>query len=166
MQLTIDSFIKDMTQESELTIKLFSALTDESLTQTLPDYGRTLGRLAWHITLCVGEMAKYGGLNVVCPAEKAPIPATVSELVDTYRKASQSMLSEIKEKWTNDMLETEVDMYGEKWSYAMILTVITRHEIHHRAQMTVLMRQAGLTVPGIYGPSKEEWAAYNMPPQE
>ena len=30
----------------------------------------------------------------------------------------------------------------------------------------VLMRQAGLGVPGIYGPSKEEWATMGMPPQE
>ena len=64
------------------------------------------------------------------------------------------------------MLDTVVDMYGEKWSYAVILTVIVRHEIHHRAQMTVLMRQAGLKVPGIYGPSKEEWVNYNMPAQD
>lgn len=28
--------------------------------------------------------------------------------------------------------------------------------------MTVLMRQAGLTVPGIYGLSKEEWANLGM----
>lgn len=28
--------------------------------------------------------------------------------------------------------------------------------------MTVLMRQAGLVVPGIYGPSKEEWANFGM----
>ena len=36
-------------------------------------------------------------------------------------------------------------------------------EAHHRGQMTVLMRQAGLTVPGIYGPAQEEWAAMGMP---
>jgi uncharacterized damage-inducible protein DinB len=28
--------------------------------------------------------------------------------------------------------------------------------------MTVLMRQAGLAVPGVYGPAREEWAAYGM----
>ena len=28
--------------------------------------------------------------------------------------------------------------------------------------MTVLLRQAGLTVPGIYGPAKEGWAAYGL----
>ena len=36
------------------------------------------------------------------------------------------------------------------------------HQTHHRGQMIVLMRQAGLNVPGIYGPAHEEWAAYGM----
>jgi uncharacterized damage-inducible protein DinB len=40
--------------------------------------------------------------------------------------------------------------------------VLVTHQTHHRAQMTVLMRQAGLQVPGIYGPVKEGWAAYGM----
>jgi uncharacterized damage-inducible protein DinB len=31
--------------------------------------------------------------------------------------------------------------------------------------MTVLMRQADLRVPGIYGPSREEWAAGGAEPQ-
>ncbi|MCK4657684.1 MAG: hypothetical protein KAT85_11650, partial [candidate division Zixibacteria bacterium] len=34
--------------------------------------------------------------------------------------------------------------------------------IHHRGQMTVLMRQAGLKVPGVYGPSMEEWEHFGM----
>jgi hypothetical protein len=31
--------------------------------------------------------------------------------------------------------------------------------------MTVLMRQAGLKVPGFYGPAQEEWSAMGMPAQ-
>jgi hypothetical protein len=30
--------------------------------------------------------------------------------------------------------------------------------------MTVLMRQAGLEIPGLYGPARQEWAAYGMTP--
>jgi hypothetical protein len=26
------------------------------------------------------------------------------------------------------------------------------------------MRQAGLGVPGVYGPAREEWGAFGMPP--
>jgi len=57
-------------------------------------------------------------------------------------------------------------MYGEKWTRGQSLLALMAHEIHHRAQMTVLMRQAGLKVPGVYGPAREEWAAYGMPAQE
>jgi uncharacterized damage-inducible protein DinB len=28
--------------------------------------------------------------------------------------------------------------------------------------MTVLMRQAGIRVPGLYGPAKEDWAAFGQ----
>ena len=41
--------------------------------------------------------------------------------------------------------------------------VLVTHQTHHRGQMTVLMRQAGLKVPDVYGPAKEGWATYGMP---
>ena len=46
----------------------------------------------------------------------------------------------------------------------MSLQVLVVHQAHHRGQMTVLMRQAGLTVPGVYGPAREEWTTYGMQP--
>ena len=57
-------------------------------------------------------------------------------------------------------------MYGETWKRGRTLGALVNHQIHHRGQMTVLMRQAGLEVPGVYGPAKEEWGAYGMPAQE
>ena len=55
-------------------------------------------------------------------------------------------------------------MYGETWKRGKSLPVFLTHEMHHRGQMTVIMRLAGLKVPGIYGPSKEEWTNYGMEP--
>jgi uncharacterized damage-inducible protein DinB len=46
------------------------------------------------------------------------------------------------------------------------LGFIVSHQIHHRAQLTVVMRLNGLNVPGVYGPSKEEWTSYGIPAQE
>jgi uncharacterized damage-inducible protein DinB len=54
-------------------------------------------------------------------------------------------------------------MYGDKWKRGQTLHALILHQAHHRGQMTVLMRQAGLPVPGIYGPSREEWEAFGMP---
>jgi len=55
-------------------------------------------------------------------------------------------------------------MYGEVWKNGATLFILVTHQAHHRGQMTVLMRQAGLKVIGVYGPAKEEWLQMNMEP--
>jgi uncharacterized damage-inducible protein DinB len=65
---------------------------------------------------------------------------------------------------TNLTFEELIDFIGQKKPNGTLLMFLLQHQNHHRGQMTVLMRQAGLTVPGIYGPSKEEWANFGMIP--
>lgn len=165
MYYKISDFIKDWTYESEATLKVFNNLKDESLTKKVNENVRTAGRLAWHITTSIGEMAQRTGLSVQAVNENS-FPATVKEIVDAYKTASENLLNEIKEKWTDETLQQEDDMYGEKWKRGTTLSVIINHQIHHRAQLTVLMRLLGLKVPGIYGPSKEEWKNFGMAAQE
>jgi uncharacterized damage-inducible protein DinB len=76
------------------------------------------------------------------------------------------LLEQVTRHWNDGTLEVEDDMYGEKWKRGLTLAILVNHESHHRGQMTVLMRQAGLKVPGVVGPAKEEWAQYNMPAPE
>lgn len=47
-------------------------------------------------------------------------------------------------------------MYGEIWKINKVLSVVVKHQTHHRGQLTVIMRLAGLKVTGVYGPAKEE----------
>ncbi|MBK8721797.1 MAG: hypothetical protein IPL95_05830 [Saprospiraceae bacterium] len=46
-------------------------------------------------------------------------------------------------------------MYGELWTKGNTLAILIRHQAHHRGQLSILMRQNGCKVPGVYGPSKE-----------
>lgn len=162
----LEDFINDWTQESESTLKVFNNLTDESLTKKVNENVRTAGRLAWHITTSMGEMAHRTGLTFKSVDENSPVPATAKEIVEAYKKDSENMLAEIKEKWSDKDLFTEDDMYGEKWKRGTTLSVIISHQIHHRAQLTVVMRLNGLKVPGVFGPAKEEWTQLGMPAQE
>lgn len=161
----ISDFINDWTYESEATLKVFNNLTDESLTKKVNDNVRTAGRLAWHITTSISEMAQRTGLSFQAVNENS-LPVTVKEIADAYKTSSENLLNEIKEKWTDETLQQEDDMYGEKWKRGTTLSVIINHQIHHRAQLTVVMRLLGLKVPGIYGPSKEEWTNFGMAAQE
>ena len=163
MYHAIQDFLNDWKYENEATLKVFKNLTDVSLNQKVTPDGRSLGFLAWHIVITLGEMGEKAGLKVIAPSEHSSIPINASDIVAAYEKAGASVESEVKEKWNDAILPELIDMYGEKWTRAATLGSLVKHQIHHRAQMTVLMRQAGLHVPGVYGPSREEWLQFGMP---
>jgi uncharacterized damage-inducible protein DinB len=89
------------------------------------------------------------------------VPENMAEIRKAYAAVSTSLSKEL-ETWSDTDLEREDEMYGETWKRGFSLSVLVTHQVHHRAQMTVLMRQAGLKVPDIYGPTKEGWVAYGM----
>jgi uncharacterized damage-inducible protein DinB len=168
MYYKISDFLDDWKFEREATLKIFTVLTNESLNQkvTSAPQGRSLGQLAWHITTSIGEMMARTGIKIDAPDDNTEHPASAGDIKNTYERVSEALSSEIKEKWNDKTLETEDDMYGEKWKRSVTLRILIEHQIHHRGQMTVLMRQAGLKVPGVFGPSYEEWEAIGMPPMK
>ena len=162
MFTTIAEFEKQWKEHTGATQKLFEALTDESLSQKVADQHRTLGRVAWHIVITIPEMMSRTGLACEEISEHSPVPTTAAEFRKAYAYVTSHLLEEIKTKWSDRDLRVEDDMYGQMWERGSTLYVLITHEIHHRGQMTVLMRQAGLKVPGVYGPSKEEWSQWGM----
>ncbi len=166
MYRKLEDFINDWTIESESTLKVFKNLTDESLTKKVNENVRTAGRLAWHITTSIGEMAQRTGLTFKTVDSNSQVPVTAMEIVDAYKEASSNLFDAIKSNWSDATLAVEDDMYGEKWKRGTTLGVIVSHQIHHRAQLTVVMRLLGLKVPGIYGPAREEWINYGMPAED
>jgi uncharacterized damage-inducible protein DinB len=150
--------------DSESTLKVLRALTDASLGQSVTPGGRSLGRLAWHLTCALGEMPGRVGLKVDSPVYESDPPVSAAAIAAAYEKASRSLLEQIK-TWNDATLDVEDDMYGQRWARAFTLHALLEHQVHHRGQMTVLMRQAGLRVPGIYGPAREDWAAMGREPE-
>jgi uncharacterized damage-inducible protein DinB len=163
MYKKVSEFLKDWEKESATTLKVLSNLTDASLKQKVTPEGRDIAYIAWHIVITVGEMMNRGGLSVDAPAEDSTPPASASEIKNKYEFVAKSLSFEVETKWTDAMMNDELDLYGEKWKRSFLCEVVVKHEIHHRGQLTILMRQAGLKVPGAYGPAKEEWPVYGMP---
>lgn len=158
---SLQEFIETWTYESASTVKLLQQLTDQSLTQEVYPGGRTLGRLVNHLVETLTELPSKLQLGIT---EEHPNFQTAAELASQYERCSAQLISAIKNKWTDANLQVKNPMYGEEWTNAFSLQVLIMHQAHHRGQMTVLMRQAGLKVHGIYGPAKEEWALMGLPP--
>lgn len=166
MYRKIDDFVKQWQYETEQTLNVLRLLTDASLSQAVVPGGRTLGRLGWHLAQTIPEMMGKAGIPAVGPAEHAPLPARAQEIADAYEAAATALGAAVQKSWTDGVLTAERNMYGELWPNGVTLDVLIRHQAHHRGQMTVLMRQAGLRVPGVYGPAREDWAQWNMPAPE
>jgi uncharacterized damage-inducible protein DinB len=153
---TVADFETIWKNESEITAGVLAALTDPSLAQRVTPKDRSLGEIAWHIANAIPEMMGRAGLAVAGADRDAPRPASAKAIGDAYTQAARSLLEQIERTWTNETLTVEDDMYGERWPRGVTLLALLVHQIHHRGAMTVLMRQAGLVVPAIYGPNREQ----------
>jgi uncharacterized damage-inducible protein DinB len=161
-----EDFLAQWPVESEGTLTLLRALTDASLAQRVDPEGRTLGRIAWHITQSIQGMANRTGLSIgVGDLEQAPVPREAREIAMTYERLSAALLEAVR-GWSDETLLETNDIFGRPWAKGFTLDVLVRHQAHHRGQMTVLMRQAGLPVHGVYGAAREEWAARGMPTRD
>ena len=164
--LKVSDFISDLSYETEATLKLLKNLTDQSLNQKVTEKGRSLGRLAWHLTVSYGEMGTAAGLTGLHNVDDKIVPSEVKVILDEYTKSADAFKNSVLKEWNDTALKDEVNMYGQTWTKGQTLSVLLVHQMHHRGQMTVLMRQAGLIVHGVYGPAFEEWSAMGIPPQE
>jgi uncharacterized damage-inducible protein DinB len=149
--------------ESKGTSKLIRAMNDASLAQAVGPQDRTLGRMVWHIVTSIPEMMGRTGLKFSMSHE-TPMPATAQAMAEAYDECARSLVREVKSNWTDETLKVVDDMYGQQWPRGLTLGILMSHQTHHRGQMTVLMRQAGLKVPGVYGPAREEWAQMGAEP--
>lgn len=164
MFISISTFLKVWEKEVESTQQILDALTDDSLNQLIAAQDRTLGRIAWHLVTTIPEMMARTGLILESIDEDVPLPKTAEKIIHNYGEVSNSLVTAIRNQWNDQSLLEKSDMYGESWTNGTTLSALVDHQIHHRGQITVLMRQAGLNVPGIYGPSREDWNQMGMEP--
>lgn len=160
MYTTINGFLNDWKQEAALTLQVLDKLTDASLSQAVSnEQPRTIGEIAWHIVQSVPFFVNQIGLQQEVPA---PEEGSASAIAQAYRRASEAVVAELSANWADqdDKLPQPIKLFGFiDTTVAGVLNTLVRHQIHHRAQLTILMRQAGLAAPGVYGPNEEETAA-------
>jgi uncharacterized damage-inducible protein DinB len=152
----IKAFLKIYGGESATTSKVLGVLTDESLTrEKAPDHN-TLGDIAWHLASAAYYMLSQVGFNFDPAMAKKPEQLTAAAIKAMYDKTCAEVLAQAATKTPEDVAKVYHVFNVMDWSMGTMLTVLLNHEIHHRGQLSVLMRQASLVVPSIYGPTKEQ----------
>lgn len=148
-------FLKDFKREGQLTLNILQELTDESLAQAVSEQDRTLGEIAWHTIVSIGGFAKIAGITFEGVDYTTVAPETAKEMADAYELTFNNLLRAYEEQLTDENFKDAIDFFGTPSTKGVLLYAYNTHQIHHRGQMTVLMRQADLHVPALYGPSRD-----------
>ncbi|MFF2158563.1 DinB family protein [Paenibacillus chitinolyticus] len=163
MYATVQDLIVEWKNEAVLTQHILDGLTDDALGQQVYPGGRTLGRIVWHFVTNIPDYLTEFGVLV----EKVPNPNEVpsaKEIAETFNQISSRVVQALQEQWTDDSLKHVQNAFGRMESNATIFMGLIKHIVHHRGQVTVLMRQAELPIPAVYGPSKEGWVQLGVTP--
>lgn len=163
MYRLVSDFTTAWSHEAASTAKLLEALTDNSLATRADPGGRTLGRIAWHLVGTLSEMLPTAGLSLDFHIEDESVPTSAAVIAAKYKEGAKLLGEAVASQWNDATLLETTNMYGENWARGFTLHCLIVHQAHHRGQLTMLMRQAGLSVPGMVGPSREEWQAMGMP---
>lgn len=163
MNMSKADFTTEWLKEAHITEQVMNALTDDSLKTAMTEQHRTLGQLAWHLVMSIQYMTMLG-LQLEGPSRRQKIPDSAAEITDSYRRIRHALLDAVQSQWSEEDLRATREFDGEPWTNAAFLHFTLVHQAHHRGQMTVLMRQAGLRIPELYGPTYDSWIDKGMDP--
>jgi uncharacterized damage-inducible protein DinB len=163
MTTFIDTFIKELDQESVGTQKILGLAPADKFDWAPHEKSMTIKALGTHIA----DIPTWISLAVTTDEldfEKYPYqPNNCENSEDLLKYYMDNMQAARK-----DLLNTKDDILGETWTLKSgdtIFMKLTRLEtirhsfcqiVHHRAQMGVYLRLLNIPIPGMYGPSADE----------
>ena len=158
----LDLFLDAWDREAANTVRLLEALPPAHYDFRPDPGGRSIGELAWHLAegdAYISFAIDNGTFDLQAKPPDIERPRTIEALAPGYERVHRAAADRIR-KLTLDDLERTVDFFSEHRAIRDLLwEAILFHGIHHRGQLTLLVRQAGAEVPGLYGPNREETAA-------
>jgi uncharacterized damage-inducible protein DinB len=124
---------------------------------------RTLGALALHVAMVPGGVAEFvaSPSPAQAPAFVDPNLNSASELVPALDKSIADAKKLLGGMDDAALMSTLRMMDGDRELFAvprvaLLRSIMLNHWYHHRGQLTVYLRELGVPIPSIYGPSADE----------
>jgi uncharacterized damage-inducible protein DinB len=158
----IDGMLQELEQEAQTTRRVLARVPDNQLTWRPHKKARTLGELALHIAIVPGAVATMAAQpQMQAPQFIDPSPNSASELIPALDESiakAKSVLTGMDDATLNATFRM---MQGEREIFAiprvlMLRSIMLNHWYHHRGQLTAYLRELGVPIPSIYGPSADE----------
>jgi uncharacterized damage-inducible protein DinB len=157
-----DAFLQELEQEAHATRRALERVPENKLDWRPHPKSMSLGQLSLHIAVMPGAIAELSTQSPFQVKNFTQEPATsTSQLLSTLDE-SLAKARQVLKNTDDAALGTMWKMVdGEKEIMAipraaLLRTVMLNHWYHHRGQLTVYLRELGVPVPSIYGPSADE----------
>jgi uncharacterized damage-inducible protein DinB len=159
----IDGILQELDQETRTTRRVLERVPDNQLAWRPHEKARTLGELALHVAMVPGGVAELvaSPSPAQAPQFTDPSPKSVSELIPaldrSIAKAKQVLggMDDATLMATWRLMREDRELLAVP-RVAMLRSVMLNHWYHHRGQLTVYLRELGVSIPSIYGPSADE----------
>ncbi|MFC5529834.1 DinB family protein [Cohnella yongneupensis] len=139
----INAFIKDWQSHRKVLQAMLDVVTTEQLSYRPWEKGMSVSELALHIAGAMNMFVSTVKNGAYTPGQKATPPSTIEELkakIAADTEQSEAILTSI----TPEQLEQSIDFFGHPITGAVLLQNAKDHEIHHKGQMFVYLRMAGI----------------------
>ena len=147
-------YLADIQAEAAITKRVLAAVPADKSAYAPSEKCMTAIKLCNHIT---GTDVSF--LNGVVAGEfvrgtmSEPNAATPADVIKWYDENLPAAIARVKAMKAEDLAK-EIDFFGfMKLPAVSFLSMNTRHNVHHRGQLSSYLRPMGAKVPGIYGPS-------------
>ena len=158
----LEMFFATWEQETDSTLKVLRALPVSQYDFRPDPGGRSLGELGWHLAEGDAYMSFGIDTGTFSMASKPPNierPRTIEALAPGFELVHKEAVARLRKLKAED-LDRSLDFFVGKLPIRDILwTMVIRHSVHHRGQLTLMCRLAGGQAPGLYGPNREDTAA-------
>ena len=156
--------LQELEQEAHATRRLLERVPDDRLGWKPHPKARTLGQLALHVAIVPGAVAELGCAPSPVQAPSFgtdPAPAHASELLPALDRSLAQAKAAVGALDDAALAETWRLVAGDREVLAVpragfLRSVMLNHWYHHRGQLTVYLRELGVAIPSIYGPSADE----------
>ena len=158
----IEGMLQELEQEARTTRRVLERVPGDQLGWRPHKKARTLGELALHVAGTPGEVAKLASQSEVqAPDFRDASPASAAELIPALDKSiatARQLLGSMDDATLNGMWRMKRNGHDviAMPRAALLRSIMLNHWYHHRGQLSVYLRELGVPIPSIYGPSADE----------
>ena len=165
----IEALVQELDQETQTTRRVLERVPGDRLAWKPHEKSMSLGQLALHVATIPGFVSQiFRQTPFQAPQFTQPAATSAAELIPALDESVRNARENLRAIGDHGLGQVWRLVSGEKELLAIpvgagIRSIMLNHWYHHRGQLSVYLRELGVLLPSIYGPSADE-NPFAMPP--